>query len=454
MTEAADRLFAAIGQHGWDSVAFQSLEPGIEIWTDAVTGGLVAYADTGRAWVGAGLPLAPAADLVEVMRRFAEAGRAARRRVSWFATERRLQGFPALLVGEQPEWRPLDWPATVSASRGLREQLRRARAAGVTVRAVEPGEVGSGSPMRAAVESLAQGWLARRHMEPMRFLVTLAPWQRPEAHRYFVALHRGEPAAFLSLVPVPARRGWLFEDLLRSTAAPNGTSELLIDRAMRAIAVEGAEVATLGLAPLSGGIAGWLRLARWAGRGLYDFRGLRAFKARLHPHAWRPVWLLVPPGERLGRGVLDALRAFTGRRTGQFAVRTILRHPSAACVALALPLGPWTLALALLVMLGAHGPLGFSRGALGGWALFDAALDVSLWWAALRPRRWALAALAAVASADASASVGRIAQVGLGAHAGIVALRGIAVVAPVVGAALLWWSALRAAPRRARPTAA
>jgi len=414
-----DRLVAALAAHGRDAVAFQALEPGIDVWTDARTGAVVPYADTGRAWVGAGLPLAAPDEVPAVARRFADAARAHGRRCCWFAAESRVDGFPALLVGEQPEWVPADWPSSVRASRRLREQLRRSRAAGVTVRAASAAELGAGQPLRRAVDAVGRRWLAGQHMEPMGFLVTLAPWQRPEDHRYFVAFRGPEVVAFLSLVPIPARRGWLFEDLLRSAAAPNGTSEALIDLAMRSIAAEGAAVATLGLAPLSGPVAGWLRVARVMARGLYDFRGLRAFKARLRPHRWRPVWLVAPPGARPHRCLQDALRAFVGTHLAGFLFRTILRHPSAACVALALPLVPWTLALGLLVAAGAHGPLGYSRGALAAWTCFDSALD---------------------------ASVHRMAHVGLGVQATTIALRAAAVGAPVLGSILLWWSARNSAP--------
>jgi hypothetical protein len=438
-----DGLYASIARYGWEAASFLALEPGIEVWTDPTTGALVPYSDTGGAWVGVGLPLAPAAELAAVALRFAAAAGAAGRRASLFSVERRLDGFPALLVGEQPEWAPRRWPRVVQGSRGLREQLRRARAGGVRVRAASADELDRGAPLRATVEALGERWLARQHMEPMHFLVTLAPWQRPREHRYFVAFRGAELVAFLSVVPIPARRGWLFEDLLRAPGAPNGTSEALIDLAMRSLADEGAEVATLGLAPLAGRVPRWLRVARVVGRGLYDFRGLRAFKARLHPEDWRPVWLLAPPGARPAVCLLDALRAFVGKRVARFVLRTVFRHPSAACIALALPLVPWTLALALLAVLGAHGPLGYSRGALGAWSVFDAGLDAALWWSALRPRRWALAGLAAVASCDAVASTVRLADVGFGGRLATIVLRAAAVAAPIFGSSLLWWSAVR-----------
>ena len=442
--EPSSLLVSAIERHGREAIVFEALKPGIETWLDEQTDAVVAYVDTGVAWVTAGAPLIEAERFADVARRFTCAAGIAHRRVAWFATETCVEGYPALRIGEQPEWRPSDWPEVIAKSRSLREQLRRARAAGVTIRRVTIEDAAPGTELRANIDALAAAWLHGKHMEPMQFLVTLSPWQCPERHRYFVAERKGTLVAFLSLVPIPARTGWLFEDLLRGSDAPNGTSELLIDSAMRAIAAEGAEVATLGLSPLSGPVAAWLRAARAIGGGLYGFRGLRAFKQRLHPHVWKPIWLMVSPGGHTSVGLFDALLAFMGRRRVRFLVRTLLRHPSGACVALAGPLIPWTLALAALAMSGGNGPLGYSRGALAGWTLFDVALDTALWWTALHPKRWALGLLALFASMDATASVLRVIHVGMGDTVGTALLRAIAVAAPTVGAALLTWSALRA----------
>jgi phosphatidylglycerol lysyltransferase len=437
-------LLAAILRDGREAVAFQSLEGGLEVWTDAATGAVVPYCDTGGGWVAIGSPLAAEADVAEVAGRFSSVARSHGRRASWFGAEARIPGFKSLLVGEQPIWHVQRWPQVLARSRGLREQLRRARAAGVAVRAVPAAELRDGRPLRVAVDALATEWLARRPMEPMQFLVTLAPWHHPAAHRYFVAEQHGRLVSFLSLVPIPARNGWLLEDLLRGPNTPNGTSELMIDAAMRAVAAEGAELATMGLAPLSGEVGPALRLARAMGRGLYDFRGLRAFKQRLHPHAWMKVWLLVPQAGNLALGLVDVLRAFLGNRVARFVWRTILRHPSAICIALAAPLVPWTLFLLVLLALGAHGPLGFSRGALAAWAMFDAGLDVALWRAALRPRPVRLAALALLSSVDALLSVLRVHELGLGANAREMSVRLLATGAPVIATVALWAAAAHA----------
>ena len=65
------------------------------------------------------------------------------RRICFFGTERRFADAVSYLsvpVGEQPVWDAAEWPATLASSRSLREQLRRARARGVTVRLARPEE--------------------------------------------------------------------------------------------------------------------------------------------------------------------------------------------------------------------------------------------------------------------------------------------------------------------------
>src|SRR2546423_11674920 len=101
-------------------------------------------------------------------------------------------------------------------------------------------------------------------------MVEPEPLSRLHDRRVFVAMRAGqEVVAFTILSPVPARDGWLVEQIVRGAGAPNGTAELLIDTAMRSIASSGATYATLGLSPLSqcAGIEPlpqpvWLRLLR------------------------------------------------------------------------------------------------------------------------------------------------------------------------------------------------
>jgi phosphatidylglycerol lysyltransferase len=121
--------------------------------------------------------------------------------------------------------------------------------------------------------------------------------------RIFVAERRGELVGFVVASPVPRRRGWLIEQIIRGHGAVNGTSELMIDTAIRALAVDGSEFVTLGLSPLSrraltegGPNPLWLRLVlgwvRAHGRRFYNFDGLDAFKAKFQPARWEPIFAI------------------------------------------------------------------------------------------------------------------------------------------------------------------
>ena len=399
----------------------------------------MAYVDTGHAWVAAGAPVAPLLRLHEVATLFVEAARAAGRRASFFAAESRLAkatGLEAVLIGEQPVWDPARWEQILRESRSLREQLRRARAKGVAVREATPEEVTQAAPIRQAMEALVSQWLASRSMAPMGFLVDVEPFSFAAERRYLLA-HRGERlVGFLVAVPIYARQGWLFEDLLRAPDAPNGTTELLVDGGLRLAAREGSRHVTLGLAPLAGPVRGWLRLVRESLSAFYDFGGVHAFKAKLRPDEWAPVYLVYPPGLSAAVAFYDTLSAFARGSFTRFSLQTMLRGPSVVVHVLAGLLVPWTLALALVDPV----PWFPSRGVQLAWVGFDVALSGALFRLAARWRRALGIAIASAVTLDAvlttlQALVFNLPRIrGLG-QALVVA---VACLAPILAAWILW----------------
>lgn len=445
-----ERLLERVLRHGDEAVAFQATESAIRGWFSDAEGadpeGAVAYIDTGAAWVAVGSPLGPASDRPALARAFIRAAAAAGRRAIFFGVEQTdwvQQGLSRLSLGEQPEFTPADWLQTLRGHRSLREQLRRARAKGVRVREVLPEELAEGSGLRHAVEAMAEAWLRARHLEPMGFLVALEPFWNPASHRYLVAEREGVPVGFLSAVPIPRDGGFLVEDLLRDRGAPNGTTELLLDAFMRGLEPE--VRVTLGLAPLSGAdTALWARLARAMGRPLYDFQGLRAFKARLRPPRWRRIWLVRPRRHGALTAIWDALTAFAGGRPFRFLWRSLLRHPASPPWLLSLPLVPWILVLGVVLALGRSRWMGFTPLELLGWIVFDAVLAVALFCTALEPRRRWLGGLAGAAGVDALLSVSHLMTHGFGVSPIAWMLRSLATAAPVLGTATLTWAALHA----------
>lgn len=450
-----------VAAHGRTWTAFRALGADLTIWSPSAMAtahgdeqALVAYAAVSRAAVAAGEPIAAEAQLVSVAEAFVAAQRAAGRRACFFGTEGRLARSPQLarrLLGEQPVWDPRGWDAHVRGHRSLREQLRRARAKGVRVMPLAMAALDV--PMwRDAIDTLVARWRATRSMATMGFLVRFDLTHDRDRRRLFVALQGDALVGLVALAPVPARRGWLLEHVLRDPDAPNGTAELLVDFGMRALAAEDVRWATLGLAPLHGDVdAGFARIRRLA-RPLFNFAGLAAFKRKLEPDAWEPIYLAWPRERSGWRALIDGLRAFADGALWRFGARTLLRGPKPVLQALEALLVPWTLLLALLPV----SPWFPSRVVQGGWVSFDVLLLGAL--VVLRrrstrrgvPARQRTARLSvAVASAvslDALLTTTEAFAWRAPWHAGAVGRIGtvLACLGPAIAAAMLWGTARRA----------
>jgi phosphatidylglycerol lysyltransferase len=395
-----ERALAIVLRHGFEATSFQALESGYRYFFHG-SEACVAYIDTGRAWVAAGAPIAPLSARAEALSAFLGAAQFAGKRVCFFGTEQPLRGargeaLATLSIGEQPIWDPRAWPQLLAKHRSLREQLRRARAKGVSTRQLTPGEY-EPSTTRAAVERVAERWLGARTMAPMGFLVSVEPFAYPSERCCFVAELDGCVVGFAGLIPVPARNGWFIEDLVRDPKAPNGTSEVLVNEAMRWAATRGSAWLTLGLAPLSGQLNETLqRISRYT-RALYDFAGLRAYKAKFRPDQWLPLYLCHPQAQPAWLSLLDVLSAFAQGGFLRFGWRTLVRGPTVVLRALAFLLVPWTVALALV-----PSERWFRAASIKwAWVGFDVALALGLFRLLRRPRRALVTALALAVSADA-----------------------------------------------------
>jgi phosphatidylglycerol lysyltransferase len=459
------RPLDALKRHGADAVSFQAIKVDARWWTDAPppegTGAVVAYVTSGRSWIAIGSPLVDDALRATAARRFCAAARAEGRRAVFFGVEdvenvenvegvedvagSLLPGGRRMILGLQSVLKPSEWESTLRQRPRLREQLRRARAKGVTVRAVEPGELADGMPLRAEVERLRSEWLASRAMEPLGFLVAVEPFHAADEHLYFVAERGGRAVQFLSAVPIYARHGWLMEDMLRGIGAPNGTTELLIAAIMRRLGGDPSWL-TPGLTPLAGVIPPWLRVIKFATVALYDFSGLWRFRARLKPAAWTPIWLVWDRGPA-PLVLVDVLRAFAGGRILPFAFRSLVWHPTGPPWAVAVPLAAWTVLLAGLVAAGETALLGYSRTSLGAWVAFDVVLAWLLFKAARKARPRRLIAVATIALFDAVVSVHHLGQIGFGPGPLAWLCRTIATAGPVIGTMALLWAAWRARRR-------
>ncbi len=340
--QVGDRRAAAreiVLRHGWNATSYQILNQGLDLWFARAGDAVVGSARHGRLRVVAGAPVCAAERLEGVAGEFESAAAANGERVLFFGAGQRLEqiyrgrGDHSLVaLGAQPVWDPRGWSSVVRQKASLRAQLHRARKKDVTVREW-PAERAERSPELRAV--LAE-WLATRGLPPLGFMAIPNLFGRLADRRIFVA-ERGsarEVIAFLVATPVPGRQGWLVEQWPRKRSAPNGTTHLLVDAAMRRFAEEESPYVTLGLAPLS--LHGrptanpdprWLRWTlawvRAHGRRFYNFAGLEAFKASLQPDEWETIYAIAP-GRRFTPAMLHGVAGvFSGGSPEWFVARAI-----------------------------------------------------------------------------------------------------------------------------------
>lgn len=338
-----DRARTLVLRYGWNATAYQILNPGIRHWFWAEGEAVVGFMRSWRTWVAAGSPVCAPGDLDAAAGAF-EAGAAAHgARVCYFGADTRLRtlrsqraDFSEMLLGAQPVWDPAHWPDILASKSSLRAQRNRARNKGARASEWSTARATDTSALRRCLDE----WLETRGLPAMHFLVETETLGRLLDRRVFVAERDGGAVAFLVASPVPARDGWLVEQLVRGKNAPNGTATLLLDAAMRALADDGAAYVTLGLAPLSQRATApienplWLRgLLSWVrahGKRFYNFEGLEHFKAKFLPDRWDPITALtnertpspftlraiadvfsgedVSPVAFVGRALVDAVR--------------------------------------------------------------------------------------------------------------------------------------------------
>ncbi len=298
--EAARELVLAHGAH---ATAYQILNPGIRHWFSRDREAVAGYVEYGGYRIVAGAPVCADERLDAVLSELQGDARSHGRRLCWFGAEAALAdrlvgqgGHSRFRLGAQPVWTPSRWEDAVRGHASMRAQLHRARNKGVAVREWPAGR----HDREASLQRCLDEWLRSRGAPPMHFLVEPQTLGRLFDRRLFVAERAAQVVGFLVASPVPRRSGWLVEQIIRGRGAVNGTSELLVDTAMRALAADGSDYVTLGLSPLSTRanvervptplwlrfVAGWVRAHA---RRFYNFDGLDAFKAKLRPERWETL---------------------------------------------------------------------------------------------------------------------------------------------------------------------
>jgi lysylphosphatidylglycerol synthetase-like protein (DUF2156 family) len=313
--------------YGYNPYSLASIARGALVWSTPDIDGCVIYRESGRVWLVAGDPLAPLEDMPELARQFARFAKRKNRVVAFvpasaeFARQINPDDFTVVKVGASPYFDLKTWNPRGDCAKKLRAGVNQARRAGVEVEMISDT---LDELVKRETAQLCMSWLSsRRSATTFGWLMALDPFLHFEYKKYFAAHVKGKLVGFLAASPIPARRAWYLEDVLRQPDAPQGTATLLVVEALSKLKAEGVTLATLGTSLFATDgpndvpgtehrvIERALRLASQSLKGFYNFEGLRRFKGKFVPSWWESEYALgqnavaMPP--RVSYAIVKAL---------------------------------------------------------------------------------------------------------------------------------------------------
>lgn len=328
------RLVEMVRHYGYEHQSFLSLYGGMEVWWNEEPEAAVVFRRVGRVAVVAAAPLTAPESMADVIRRFLRYCDEQKMDCLMLpigaknAAVARTCGMGLIGIGESGYFDLATWKPAGDRCKKVRAGVNQARRAGIAVERYDPQADGEGR-VRAEIEALCQEWVNTREVDALGWLLELDPFRLSEEKRYFLARAAdGKLVGMLACCPIPARRGWYLEDLIRRPGAERGVSELLVTEALKELAAEGAKLATLGTSPLAGleptgqfkNLARVLKLVYEHLDAFYHFKALHRFKAKFAPSFVDPEYVAIYPARIRLRMALAVIGAFDpGGLTGVMA---------------------------------------------------------------------------------------------------------------------------------------
>jgi phosphatidylglycerol lysyltransferase len=242
-----------LARYGRNPFSTCLLYSGVERLRCQATDGFVGYLDSRWVQVAMGEPVCPTDDYRAAATEFIRPAGSRRKACVFVAVGEQFRratrdlGFTSLRVGDDLIFDVATYAPRGDHAKKVRSAANQLRKRGGIVRQFEwpdgpePGTAGR-------IDSMVQRWLRARSKLQAHFL-DLDLYKFAELKRYFCVQFEDRIVALLSCLPIFARGGYLFEDLIRDPEALNGASELMVLEALRVFREEGTAMATFGLSP-------------------------------------------------------------------------------------------------------------------------------------------------------------------------------------------------------------
>lgn len=326
MTRTAERVeaqpecdvaFECLRRHCEHSSGFLTLNVGTLRYRDPQIDGFVAYRPAGRRHaIQLCGPVAAPQDRAALLRSFLRWADGERRHVSAVQLTQSdvslyvEHGFTVNQLGASYSIDLARFSLSGTRFMRLRNKLKRARRAGVTVREWDPAQREEAAGRRA-LDEIDRVWLRGKGplAKELAFMIGERGGPAASRRRLFVAAAGERPLAYVTYSPVfGARAGWLYDLTRRRPDAPAGTIELVFVTALERFLQEGCGWLHLGHTPMvqldarhappsgSSAVLAWLlRLLAEHGEAIYPARSQEQYKLKWAPHAIEPEYFGFAP---------------------------------------------------------------------------------------------------------------------------------------------------------------
>ncbi len=242
--------------YGKNSISYFALSEEKAYFFSASRKTIISYVLEGDVAVVAGDPIGPESELVDALKEFIEfCHQQDWTIVLWqvrndLADVYRSVGLHLLKIGEDAVINTQTFTLKGGAMANVRASAKRAEKDGVRV-VFYHGQV-EDTEQLVQMEQISKKWLAQKGGTEMGFSMgQFDPEGDPEQVTALAVDDCNGVHAFVTFVPIYGRRGWGLDLLRRAERCAPGTMELLLARSIEYLKIYGAEMVSLGLAPLS-----------------------------------------------------------------------------------------------------------------------------------------------------------------------------------------------------------
>ncbi len=242
--------------YGKNSISYFALSEEKVYFFSASRKVVISYVLEGNVAVVAGDPIGPESELAGALQEFKEfCYQQDWTMVFWQVRNNNVDlyrsfGLHLLKIGEDAVINTQTFTLKGGAMANVRSSAKRAEKDGVQV-VFYHGQVQNIEQL-IQMEQISQRWLAQKGGTEMGFSMgQFDPVGDPEQITALAIDNYGSVHAFVTFVPIYGRKGWGLDLLRRAARCAPGTMELLLARSIEYLKNCGAEMVSLGLAPLS-----------------------------------------------------------------------------------------------------------------------------------------------------------------------------------------------------------